>query len=148
MKQPVVALSAPQKPYHPSPVQDSKRCGFGGLLSRFVVHAASRDEEDNSSAEIGTGGERKEKFWFVSLRGATSLLLAQEKEARGQRREAKRRERGEANSQQSKGCTVRIQTPLSQNLFSFRVTFRIPVVRGKNLDIGSAHSRNPRRGAS
>ena len=24
MKQPVVALSAPQKPYHPSPVQDSK----------------------------------------------------------------------------------------------------------------------------
>ena len=28
--------------------------------------------------------------------------------------------------------------------FSFRVTFRIPVVRGKNLDIGSAHSRNPR----
>ena len=32
--------------------------------------------------------------------------------------------------------------------FSFRVTFRIPVVRGKNLDIGSAHSRNPRRGAS
>ena len=31
-----------------------------------------------------------------------------------------------------------------KNLFSFRVTFRIPVVRGKNLDIGSAHSRNPR----
>ena len=26
-----------------------------------------------------------------------------------------------------------------------RVTFCIPVVRGKNLDIGSAHSRNPRR---
>ena len=25
------------------------------------------------------------------------------------------------------------------------MTFRIPVVRGKNLDIGSAHSRNPRR---
>ena len=23
------------------------------------------------------------------------------------------------------------------------MTFRIPVVRGKNLDIGSAHSRNP-----
>ena len=56
-----------QKPYHPSPVQDSKRCGFGGLLSRLAVHAASRDEEDSSSAEIGTGGERKEKFWCVSL---------------------------------------------------------------------------------
>ena len=25
------------------------------------------------------------------------------------------------------------------------MTIRIPVVRGKNLDIGSAHSRNPRR---
>ena len=57
----------------------------------------------------------------------------------------KRRDEDEANSQQPKGCTVRIQTPLSQKLFSFRVTFRIPVVRGKNLDIGSAHSRNPQR---
>ena len=61
-KKSVVALSAPQKPYHPSPVQDSKRCGFGGLLSRLAVHAASLDEEDISSSEIGTGGERKEKF--------------------------------------------------------------------------------------
>ena len=56
----------------------------------------------------------------------------------------KRRVEDEANSQQPKGCTVGIQTPLSRKLFSFRVTFRIPVVRGKNLDIGSTHSRNPR----
>ena len=28
------------------------------------------------------------------------------------------------------------------------MTFCIPVMRGKNLDIGSAHSRNPRRGAA
>ncbi|EMS57690.1 hypothetical protein TRIUR3_00891 [Triticum urartu] len=41
--------------------KDSKRCGFGGLLSRPAVHAASRDEKDSSSSEIGTGGERKEK---------------------------------------------------------------------------------------
>ena len=53
---------------------------------------------------------------------------------------------GAANSQQPKGCTVRIQTPLSQNLFSFRVTFRIPVVRGKNLDIGSFPQPAARRG--
>jgi hypothetical protein len=59
MNQSVVAQSAPQKPYHPSPVHDSKRCGFGGLLSRLAVHAASRDEEDSSSAALGTGGERK-----------------------------------------------------------------------------------------
>ena len=51
-----------------------KRCGFGGLLSRPAVHAASRDEEDSGSSGNGTGGERKEKFWCVSLRGATSLL--------------------------------------------------------------------------
>ena len=51
-----------------------KECGFGGLLSRPAVHAASRDEEDSSSSEIGTGGERKKKFWCASLRGATSLL--------------------------------------------------------------------------
>ena len=31
-----------------------KRCGLGGLLSRHAVHAASRDEEGSSSAEIGT----------------------------------------------------------------------------------------------
>ena len=58
-----------------------KRCGFGGLLSRPAVHAASRDGEDRSS-----------------------------------------------------GAVLR-------NLVA-----RIPVVRGKNLDIGSAHSRNPWRG--
>ena len=39
-----------------------KRCGFGGLLSRLAVHAASRDEEDNNSSEIGTSGERKRNF--------------------------------------------------------------------------------------
>ena len=33
--------------------------------------------------------------------------------------------------------------PTTAKRFNFRVTFRIPVVRGKNLDIGSAHSRNP-----
>ena len=27
------------------------------------------------------------------------------------------------------------------------MTFRIPIVRGKNLDIGSAHSRNPQPAA-
>ena len=52
MKQPVVALSAPQKPYHPSPVQDSKRCGSGDLLSRPAVHAASRDEKERNSSAV------------------------------------------------------------------------------------------------
>ena len=52
MRRPVVARSAPQKPYQPAPVQDSKRCGFGGLLSRPAVHAASRDEEERSSIAV------------------------------------------------------------------------------------------------
>mgnify|MGYP005831494193 CR=1 FL=1 len=51
----VVARIGPQKPYHPSPVHNSKRWGFGGLLSRPAVHAARRDGEDRSrSSEIGT----------------------------------------------------------------------------------------------
>ena len=43
--------------------------------------------------------------------------MAQEKEARGQRREVKQRDEDEANSQQLKGCTIRIRTPLSQKSF-------------------------------
>ena len=52
-----------------------KRCGLGGLLSRRAVHAASRDEEDSSSAEIGTCVARGRGPSDVSLwRGATSLI--------------------------------------------------------------------------
>jgi hypothetical protein len=45
------ADSAPQKPYRPSPVQDSKKRGFGGLLSRIAVHAARRDGEEPVAAQ-------------------------------------------------------------------------------------------------
>ena len=58
---------------------------------------------------------------------------------------AEENEGDETNRQQAKRCVVHIQSPLQQKRFNFRVTFRIPAVRGKNLDIGSAHSRNPRR---
>ena len=47
-----------------------KRCSSGGLLSRLAVHAASRDEEDSSSAEIGTGGEEE---ILVRLSGRSDL---------------------------------------------------------------------------
>ena len=46
------ADSAPQKPYRPSPVQDSKQRGLGGLLSRLAVHAARRDGKDLGSAVL------------------------------------------------------------------------------------------------
>jgi hypothetical protein len=71
---PVVAQSAPQKPYRLSPIQDHKRRGSGGLLSRLAVHAARRDGED-CEAEQSFGGRRQ--WWLCAVysqRGATSLL--------------------------------------------------------------------------
>ena len=50
--------SAPQKPYRPSPVQDSKQRGSGGLLSQLTVHATRRDGEDLKTAQCSrTGGK-------------------------------------------------------------------------------------------
>ena len=53
-----------------------KRCGFGGLLPRPAVHAASRDGEDrNSSAVLRNFVARGRGSSDVSLwRGATSLI--------------------------------------------------------------------------
>ena len=53
-----------------------KRCGFGGLLSRPAVHAASRDGEDRSSnAVLRNFVARGRGSSGVSLwRGATSLI--------------------------------------------------------------------------
>jgi hypothetical protein len=71
---PVVAQSAPQKTYRLSPVQDRKRRGSGGLLSRLAVHAARQDGEDCEAAK-SFGGSRQ--WWLCaaySQRGATSLL--------------------------------------------------------------------------
>ena len=108
-KKSLVVQSAPQKPYHPYPVQDSKRCGFGGLLSRPAVHAASRDEEDRSSSAVFRNRWREEEVVLVRLFERSNLpFMAQEKEARGQRREVKQRDEDEANNQQLKGSTVRI----------------------------------------
>ena len=51
----------------------------------------------------------------------------------------------ETNGLQPKRRTVRIQCPLTEKCFNSRVTFRLPIMCGKNLYIGSAHSRNVRR---
>ena len=72
-KKSVVAQSAPQKPYHPSPVQDSKRCGFGGLLSRPAVHAASRDGEERSSSAVLRNLWREEGEVLVRLSERSDL---------------------------------------------------------------------------
>lgn len=67
MNRSVVAQSAPQKPYHPSPVQDSKRRGFGGLLSRPAVHAASRDGEEPYNSAVRWNSVAEEALCCVSL---------------------------------------------------------------------------------
>jgi hypothetical protein len=48
----VVAQSAPQKPYHLSPIQDHKRWDSGGLLSRLAVHTARQKEEDGRGSVL------------------------------------------------------------------------------------------------
>jgi hypothetical protein len=57
------------------------------------------------------------------------------------------KEGDETNRQQPKGAAFVFNLHYRKR-FSSRVTFRIPVVRGKNLDNGSAHSCNPRHGAT
>ena len=89
-KKSVVALSAPQKPYHPSPVQDSKRCGFGGLLSRPAVHAASRDGEDRSSSAVLRNRWREEEVVLVRLSERSDLpFIGAREEGERPRRELK-----------------------------------------------------------
>ena len=51
-----------------------KRCGLGGLLSQHAVHAASRDEEDNSSSEMEL--MMREGIVLVRLSGRTNSQSA------------------------------------------------------------------------
>ena len=87
-----------------------KRCGLGGLLSRLAVHAASRDEEDNSSAEIGTEW-REEGDLLVCLSREERPLLYRHRR-RTQRGHEEAAAGGEANRQRPKRRAVRIQCPL------------------------------------
>src|SRR4051812_220694 len=54
------ADSTPQKPYRPSPVQNSKRQDSGGLLLRLAVHATRRDGEELLTAQCSGTWRR----WF------------------------------------------------------------------------------------
>ena len=81
-----------------------KRCGFGGLLSRPAVHAASRDgEERSSSAVLGTLW-REEKELLVCLSGG-------ERAAPG----AEGTEGDETNRQQPKGAAFAFNLHYSKN---------------------------------
>jgi hypothetical protein len=70
----VVTPTAPQKPYRLSPVQDHKRWGSGGLLSRLAVHAARRDGEGCRGSAVLWNKEAVDVCVVSTLRGATSLI--------------------------------------------------------------------------
>ena len=110
-----------------------KRCGLGGLLSRPAVHAARRDGEELVAVQRSElCGERKRSFYCVSLERSDLSYIGtgegREQAATG----GEATEGDEVNRQHAKRCAVRIHYPLPQKLFSSQVTFRIPVVRGKN----------------
>ena len=50
-----------------------KECGFGGLLSRPAVHAASRDGEDRSSSAVLRNRWREEEVVLVRLAERSDL---------------------------------------------------------------------------
>ena len=117
MKKPVVAWSAPQKPYHPSPVQDSKgavpeaycpdlRCTLQAGMGKNIAAAQCSE----------LCGERKRSFWCVSLeRSDLSYIGTGEgREQAAARGEATKGD--EANRQRPKSLAVQIQCPLQKNV--------------------------------
>ena len=120
MKQPVVAQSAPQKPYHPSPVQDSKgavpeaycpdlRCTPQGGMGKNVAIAQWSE----------LCGERKRSFCCVSLERSDLSYIGtgegrEEAMAGGEATKA-----DEVNRHRPKRRAVRIQCPLQK-------TFQLP----------------------
>ena len=96
----------------------------------------------------GAGGERKKEFWCVSFERSDLSYIGTGEGSEQAATGGEGTEGEEVNRQHVKRCAIHIQSPLQQKRFNFRVTFRIPAVRGKNLDIGSAHCRKPRRGTS
>ena len=68
MKKPVVAWSAPQKSYHPSPIHDSK-----GVVPEAYCPDLRCTPQDGVGKNVAAAqclklcGERKRSFWCVSL---------------------------------------------------------------------------------
>jgi hypothetical protein len=79
MKKPsVVAQSAPQKPYRLSPVQDRKRRGSIGLLSRLAVHAARWDGQDGRGSAVLRNKEVVDVVCCVSAERSDLSYIATE----------------------------------------------------------------------
>ena len=117
-KKSVVVQSAPRKPYHPSPVQDSKRCGFGGLLSRAAVHAANRDGENHSSSAVLRNRWREEGEVLVRLAERSDLTFIGAREGGERAAPGAEGNKGEeTNRQQPKGAAFAFNLLYSNNSF-------------------------------
>jgi hypothetical protein len=133
MKKPsVVAQSAPQKPYRLSPIQDRKRRGSGGLLSRLAVHAARRDGEDGRGSAVLRNEEAMDVVCCVFTERSDLSFIATEG--------------GETNSQET-NRTVSYSFSTQANRFNFHVTvqFHSPVMCDKKK--GSAPRHIPQTAA-
>ena len=93
-----------------------KRCGFGGLLSRPAVHAASRDGEDRSSIAVLRNRWREEEVVLVRLSERSDLPFIGAREG-GERAApgAEGNEGDETNRQQPKGAAFVFNIHYSKN---------------------------------
>ena len=93
-----------------------KRCGFGGLLSRPAVHAASRDGEDRSSSAVLRNRWREEEVVLVRLSERSDLPFIGAREG-GERAApgVEGNEGDETNMQQPRGAAFVFNIHYSKN---------------------------------
>jgi hypothetical protein len=131
---PVVAQSAPKKPYRRSPVHDHKRWGFGGLLFQLAVHAARWDGEDLDQRK---DSEPSGCTLFVCVlleRGDLSFIGTQE-EANELRWKRKRTDRRRGNN-------IHVHYSIT---FQLLQPFKLHSCRGNH--VASRHDGRQRRSA-
>ena len=105
------------------------------------MHTANRDgEEYSSSSVVRNVGARGMCYSGMEMSDLPFIGIGERGERAASEGETKRQRRSKQPAAEG------LHRSHSNSTFSsFRVTFRIPIVRGKNLDIGSAHSGNPWR---
>ena len=81
-----------------------KECGFGGLLSRPAVHAASRDGEDRSSSAVLRNRWREEEVVLVRLAERSDLPFIGAREG-GERAATQGATRGGRRRRSARGCS-------------------------------------------
>ena len=111
-----------------------KRCGFGGLLSRPAVHAASRDGEDRSSSAVLRNLWRQEEEILVRLSERSDLPFIGAREG-GERAatEAEGTEEDETNRQQPEAWRGVARRAAEEERAWMSLLFSCSYMWGKNL---------------